>query len=109
MMSRKEHITQEGLLTILSLRASLNLGLSEALKTAFPKIKPVIRPKVNNIAVPHGEWLALLLKEGFTSGEGCFFVFVSKSLTHVLGFKVQLVFQITQHSLACLLLRRRRQ
>lgn len=93
MISRKEHITQEGLLTILSMRASLNLGLSEALKTAFPKIKPLIRPKVHNIAVPHGEWLA-----GFTSGEGCFFVFVSKSLTHVLGFKVQLVFQITQHS-----------
>lgn len=93
MMQRKEHITQEGLLTILSLRASLNLGLSEALKTAFPNIIPVIRPEAENIAVPHGEWLA-----GFTSGEGCFFVFVSKSLTHALGFRAQLVFQITQHS-----------
>jgi len=92
MMQRKEHITQEGLLTILSLRASLNLGLSEALKTAFPHIIPALRPKVNNIAIPHGDWLA-----GFTSGEGCFFVFVSKSLTHVSGFQVQLVFQITQH------------
>nr|ATI20236.1 LAGLIDADG endonuclease [Juglanconis oblonga]ATI20395.1 LAGLIDADG endonuclease [Juglanconis oblonga] len=93
MMQRKEHITEEGLLTILSLRASLNLGLSEALKTAFPNIIPVLRPKVENIAIPHGEWLA-----GFTSGEGCFFVFVSKSLTHLSGFQVQLVFQITQHS-----------
>ena len=93
MMQRKEHITQEGLLTIISLRASLNLGLSESLKTAFPDIIPVIRPKVENIAVPDGEWLA-----GFTSGEGCFFVFVIKSLTHTLGFQVQLVFQITQHS-----------
>ena len=93
MMHRKEHITQEGLLTILSLRASFNLGLSENLKTAFPDIIPVIRPKVDNIAIPHGEWLA-----GFTSGEGCFFVFVSKSSTHALGHRVQLVFQITQHS-----------
>lgn len=93
MMQRKEHITQEGLLTILSLRASLNLGLSESLKTAFPNIIPVLRPKVENITIPHGEWLA-----GFTSGEGCFFVFVSKSLTHKSGFQVQLVFQITQHS-----------
>lgn len=93
MMQRKEHITQEGLLTILSLRACLNLGLSEALKTAFPNIIPVLRPKVDNIAIPDGEWLA-----GFSSGEGCFFVSVSKSLTHVSGFKVQLVFQITQHS-----------
>ena len=93
MMHRKEHITQEGLLTILSLRASLNLGLSESLKTAFPSIIPVIRPKVDNIAIPHGEWLA-----GFTSGEGCFFIFVHKALTHKSGFQVQLVFQITQHS-----------
>ena len=93
MMHRKEHITQEGLLAILSLRASLNLGLSESLKIAFPNIIPVLKPKVDNIAIPHGEWLA-----GFTSGEGCFFVFISKSLTHKSGFQVQLVFQITQHS-----------
>lgn len=93
MMHRKEHITQEGLLIILSLRASLNLGLSESLKIAFPSIIPAVRPIVENIAIPDGEWLA-----GFTSGEGCFFVFVSKSLTHALGYQVQLVFQITQHS-----------
>lgn len=93
MMQRKEHITSEGLLTILSLRASLNLGLSVSLKIAFPDIIPVIRPKVDNIAITDGEWLA-----GFTSGEGCFFVLVSKSSTHALGFRVQLVFQITQHS-----------
>jgi len=93
MMQRKEHLTQEGLLAILSLRASLNLGLSESLKTAFPNIIPAQRPEVEKVVIPHGEWLA-----GFTSGEGCFFVFISKSTTHALGFKVQLVFQITQHS-----------
>lgn len=93
MMQRKEHITEKGLLTILSIRASLNLGLSESLKIAFPNIIPVLRPEVANITIPHGEWLA-----GFTSGEGCFFVSVNKSSTHVSGFKVQLIFQITQHS-----------
>lgn len=92
-MQRKEHLTQEGLIAILSLRASLNLGLSEGLKTAFPNVIPALRPKVENVVIPHGEWLA-----GFTSGEGCFLVFVSKSSTHALGFRVQLVFQITQHS-----------
>jgi hypothetical protein len=69
MMQRKEHLTQEGLLAILNLRASLNLGLSESLKLAFPNIIPVPRPPVARIDIPHGEWLA-----GFTSGEGCFFV-----------------------------------
>lgn len=93
MMLRKEHITEKGLLTILSIRASLNLGLSESLKTAFPNIIPVLRPEVANITIPDGEWLA-----GFTSGEGCFFVSVNKSSTHVSGFQVQLIFQITQHS-----------
>ena len=93
MMQRKEHITQEGLLSILRMRASLNLGLSEALKIAFPNIIPALRPIVVNIAIPHGEWLA-----GFTTGDGCFFVFVAKSSTNVIGFQVQLVFQITQHS-----------
>ena len=39
---------------------------------------------------PH--WLA-----GFTSAEGCFIVSVVKSQTHSVGWKVQLVFVITQH------------
>lgn len=93
MMVRKEHITEKGLLTILSIRASLNLGLSESLKAAFPNIIPVLRPEVANITIPDSEWLA-----GFTSGEGCFFVSVNESSTHVSGFQVQLIFQITQHS-----------
>lgn len=87
-ISRKEHLIQKGLLAIISLRASLNLGLSESLKTAFPNVIPAIRPLVNNITIPHGEWLA-----GFTSGEGCFHILVNKS-----SKVVQLIFQITQHS-----------
>jgi len=42
----KEHLTSEGLLKIIALRASLNLGLSEELKTAFPDIIPTDRPLV---------------------------------------------------------------
>ena len=92
MMQRKEHISKEGLLAILSLRASMNLGLSGSLKAAFPDIIPAPRPRVDNISIPHGEWLA-----GFTSGEGCFYISVTKSLTNVCEFKVQSIFQITQH------------
>lgn len=40
----KEHLTQEGLRKILAIKASINLGLSESLKAAFPDIKPVSRP-----------------------------------------------------------------
>ena len=42
MMLRKEHLTQDGLLAIINLKASINLGLSETLKIAFP----------NSVAVP---------------------------------------------------------
>jgi hypothetical protein len=41
-----EHLKVEGLQAIINNRASLNLGLSEVLKAAFPKTIPVCRPLV---------------------------------------------------------------
>ena len=43
---RKEHLTQEGLIKIIAIKASMNLGLSEKLKVAFPSAVPWERPKV---------------------------------------------------------------
>ena len=37
-MVRKEHLTTKGLLDIVSIKTSLNLGLSENLKIAFPSL-----------------------------------------------------------------------
>jgi hypothetical protein len=48
-MDRKEHLTKEGLQQIINLRASINLGLSEKLKTEFPDVK-----LVNRLATPAG-------------------------------------------------------
>ena len=45
-MKRKEHLTDEGLIKIVAIRASMNLGLSEKLKLAFPDVVPVERPLV---------------------------------------------------------------
>jgi len=36
---RKEHLTTKGLLDIVSIKASLNSGLSENLKIAFPALR----------------------------------------------------------------------
>ena len=36
----KEHLTEEGLRKIVAIKASMNMGLSEELKTAFPNITP---------------------------------------------------------------------
>lgn len=65
-MMQKEHLNKEGFQEIVNIRASLNLGLSENLKAAFPplgdfftckKIKtiPVSRPLVENSKIPDPE------------------------------------------------------
>lgn len=41
-MNNQEHLTDLGLKKIINHRASLNLGLSEGLKIAFPNTKPVL-------------------------------------------------------------------
>ena len=91
-MERREHLTLEGLHKIISIRASMNNGLSPKLKLAFPDIVPVVRPLVENQKVQDPNWLA-----GFTTGEGSFIVNIKASKTHSIGFQVLLVFELTQH------------
>jgi hypothetical protein len=54
-MSTKEHLTQEGLEKIVSLKASINKGLSEELQAAFPQCVPILRPVVNKKIIPDAE------------------------------------------------------
>ena len=75
LINQKEHLTLSGFHKIISLRASMNNGLSRTIKTAFPPLKgentPAIRPKrsdedlLNSNIDPY--WMA-----GFASAEGCF-------------------------------------
>nr|YP_009574379.1 hypothetical protein [Arthrobotrys musiformis]QBM31497.1 hypothetical protein [Arthrobotrys musiformis]QBM31647.1 hypothetical protein [Arthrobotrys musiformis] len=92
LIKNKEHLTIEGLKKLIAIKASLNLGLSEELKKAFPTIVTVLRPVVVNQTIPDPQWVA-----GFTSGEGCFFINIFNSKTKI-GFGTKLSFQITQHS-----------
>ena len=50
-----EHLTEEGLIKLVAIRGSLNLGLTKVLKESFPNIKPVSRPiiEVPGIIDPH--------------------------------------------------------
>ena len=100
MIQLKEHLTLDGLKKIVAIKASINRGLSDELKAAFPHVIPVKRPIVTPLAGSgvkkicfDPEWLA-----GFTSAEGCFLVNVFRSSGHKLGFRVQLRFQLTQHA-----------
>lgn len=89
----KAHLTEIGLAKIVELKASLNKGLSDELKTAFPQCVPAVIPIVVNKKILHPQWLA-----GFASGEGCFQVKVIKPSSTKIGFQVILVFKITQHA-----------
>ena len=101
MIQLKEHLTMDGLEKIVAIKASINKGLSDELKAAFPHVIPVKRPIVTPLAGSgvkkkfffDPEWLA-----GFTSAEGCFLVNVFRSSGHKLGLRVQLRFQLTQHT-----------
>ena len=54
-MVKGEHLSLKGLQEIVNLRASLNLGLSDLLKTNFPNTVPVTRPLIENMTIPHPE------------------------------------------------------
>lgn len=93
LINNKEHLTREGLIKILGIKASINKGLTAELNQAFPTITPVDRPSVKVVEIPDPNWLA-----GFTDGEGCFNVNIVKSKTHKIGAQVQLRFELAQHS-----------
>ena len=88
MINVKEHLTMEGLQKIVSIKASVNKGLTDELKVAFPNTIPVLRPLAVNTKIPHEEWMA-----GFSSGDGCFSSSINKTTS---GVYVKLVFSITQ-------------
>ena len=89
----KEHLTSQGLQEIISLKCGLNLGLSDKLKKDFPNIIAVPRPALEFKGIPNGYWLS-----GFAEGEACFFIRTYKSPKSKLGYAIQPVFIITQHS-----------
>lgn len=88
----KEHLTEQGLQKIVAIRATLNRGLTDSLKAAFPAVLPVNKPSVDNITEIDPYWLA-----GFVSPEGSFMIFIMNSPRRK-GVIVEFVFQLTQHS-----------
>ena len=91
----KYHLTSAGLNQILNIKASINKGLSDYLKSEFKNISgfntPVERPVINTLNIPNPNWIS-----GLVSGEGNFDVRITKS-TNKIGYRVQLRFRISQH------------
>ncbi len=99
LVKSKQHLTMEGLIKIVAIKASMNKGLSDELKKAFPTVVPALRPLIENQKIMDLNWLS-----GFVSGEGCFFVNIKNSRTKT-GKQVLLRFIIIQHSRDELLLK----
>lgn len=95
---KKGSLTSTEIARIVEIKASMNKGLSDKLKNYFPDIVPVQIIQANNGLIPDSNWLA-----GFVEGEGSFFIDLSKS-EGKLGERVQLTFQITQHTKDVILL-----
>ena len=97
MISNKEHLIEEGLIKIVSLKAAFNnSGLSEKLQEEFPNLVPlaeICTPEEQDIerSIYDPSWLA-----GFADGEGCFFVQLRKAAGYKVGYQVSMKFQITQ-------------
>lgn len=87
----KEHLTTEGLLKLVGIKSSLNLGVNAELEKAFPNYKEyeVIRPEYKFSNFPDPNWIA-----GFTSGDGSFSLKISNSATNKIGSRVRLRFAI---------------
>ena len=95
LISDKKHLSKEGVKELLSIRASMNLGLSDSFKEAFPDITPVRRPVVplvEQFSNIDPNWML-----GFSEGESCFFIGVNKSNCTKSGYQVQLKFLISQN------------
>lgn len=92
MMGNKEHLTPEGLNKIISIKASLNHGLSKELRAVFHKVEPVLRPLAIDQVIPNSDWMA-----GFVSGDGSFYLTIRKSDELKVGYRAEIGFQITQH------------
>jgi hypothetical protein len=91
LITNKTHLTEEGLLSIVNIKASMNLGLSDKLKTEFKGYIPVERPVIKTENIPDPFWIS-----GFVSGEGCFDALITNS-SNKIGKRIQLRLRIVQH------------
>ena len=79
LVKNKEHLTEEGIQKIISLKSALNKGLSESLKLAFPTVPVMDRPVYTASSDPlNPQWVS-----GFIDGDGSFTVSIEPKTGYV--------------------------
>ena len=100
MIKNGEHLTEEGFLKIVTLKSSLNWGISDKLTKAFPVVIPVNRLEYKFKGIPDPFWIA-----GFTSGDFCLklkskggsFQIRLRKLNTNIGYGVSLLYSFHLH------------
>nr|YP_009663730.1 hypothetical protein [Dactylella tenuis]QCW06867.1 hypothetical protein [Dactylella tenuis] len=88
-IKNEEHLTEEGLFKLVTLKSTLNRGLPNNVKEKFSNIIPIERPEYKFKGIADSNWVA-----GFTSGDGSFNIKTTESRVG----KVQLRFSINLQS-----------
>ena len=89
LMIKAKSLSRDNIIEILSIKSSMNTGLSNILKELFPEVKivkPVERPIITSEKIESDTWLS-----GFVESKGNFYI--KSSITQVV-----LAFSISQHS-----------
>ena len=92
LMNKRAHLTIAGIQQIINIKASMNLGLNDVIKSEFCEIKPAKREIIQTTNIPDPHWIS-----GFASGEGNFDPGIKKQDNCKTGFQVYLRFRVSQH------------
>ena len=103
MIEKKEHLTKEGFIKILSIKNVFPKGLSVKIRELYPNVELYNKPKfkfITNRLNPY--WIA-----GFVQADGTFGLNITKQSRMTLGYTSQPQFRITQHNRDILVLKKR--
>ena len=75
LLNDKKHLTLDGIKQIVSLKSTLNFGLSKNLNLEFPNLEILERPNYNpDNKILNPNWIS-----GFVEGDGSFFYYYKKT------------------------------
>jgi hypothetical protein len=102
MIEKEEHLTMEGFLKILAIKAVFPKGLSDNVLKAYPNVVPINKPEfISNTSPLNPYWIV-----GFVQADGTFGLGYTKQIRMKLGYTCQPQFRIAQHERDLVVLKR---
>lgn len=99
-MGKGEHLTLDGLLKIVGLKAQFKKGLSKLLATSFPNYTPAVKPHFNpKLSKMNIHWLC-----AFISADGYFGLRIRRHIKFPLGANCEPVISISQDGISLITL-----